>query len=387
MDILQLVFSLFVFLFFLGSAVFSAQLRVGLVPAMAPELPESMLWAYTLALLLLTLVCLPSVISSVSALSGRNPPRWMRASMPALIWLPVVLFALIILLRLVFLPEQPSQSMLSAGLTALAVALPAVWFLRLGAGNQWGKNPKRNSGLLTFSLSFTTYFILILEAVLIFAVVIGVLMALAHNPQVMKTLESLLPLLEGTALTPEELVELFTPLLSLPPILSGILVLVAVVIPMIEEAFKTLGVWLLKGRGITPAEGYIAGMVSGAGFALIEGLLNSAAAAGSASADWLIFVFGRFGGTLVHIFNGGLLGWTMVRHWQDKEHTKVWRTYLLTVVLHGIWNGIAILGLQPQAAAAENLTYILLVAYVMVLLAAFLLFSRKAQGQTTVPTA
>jgi len=200
-------------------------------------------------------------------------------------------------------------------------------------------------------------------------------------------LESLLPLLEGTALTPEELVELFTPLLSLPPILSGILVLVAVVIPMIEEAFKTLGVWLLKGRGITPAEGYIAGMVSGAGFALIEGLLNSAAAAGSASADWLIFVFGRFGGTLVHIFNGGLLGWTMVRHWQDKEHTKVWRTYLLTVVLHGIWNGIAILGLQPQAAAAENLTYILLVAYVMVLLAAFLLFSRKAQGQTTVPTA
>ena len=45
MSILQLVFSLFVFLFFLGSAVFTAQIRVGLGPAMAPELQETMLWA------------------------------------------------------------------------------------------------------------------------------------------------------------------------------------------------------------------------------------------------------------------------------------------------------------------------------------------------------
>ena len=381
MSNLQVVFSLFVFLFFLGSAIFSAQLRVGRVPAMAPELQETMLWAYTAALFMLALLCLPSVISSLSAASGGNPPRWLSTPMPALNWLPVVLFVLTLLIRLVILPEEPTPGFLPAGLTALAVVLPALWFLRLGAGSQWGKNSKRNSGLFTFSLSFTTYFILILEMVLFFAVVVGVLAALARNPQMMEVLENLLPLLEGANLAPEELIELLAPLLSTPPIFIGILLLVALVIPMIEEAFKTLGVWLLKGRGISPAEGFVAGIVSGAGFALVEGLLNSAAVASSTSTDWLGFVVGRLGGTLLHIFNGGLLGWALANAWQGKKPAKVVGIYFLTVLLHGIWNGLAILELSPQFIASGNLTYIFLAVYALILLVAFVLFSRKVGRQ------
>jgi len=285
------------------------------------------------------------------------------------------------LIRLVILPEEPTPGFLTAGLTALAVVLPALWFLRLGTGSQWGKNPKRNSGLLTFSLSFTTYFILILEMVLFFAVVVGVLAALVRDPQMMEALENLLPLLQGANLAPEELVELLTPLLSTPSIFISILLLVALVIPMIEEAFKTLGVWLLKGRGISPAEGFVAGIVSGAGFALVEGLLNSAAMASSASADWLGFVVGRLGGTLLHIFNGGLLGWAMANAWQGKKPAKVVGTYFLTVLLHGIWNGLAILELSPQVIVAANLTYIFLAVYALILLVAFVLFSRKVERQ------
>jgi RsiW-degrading membrane proteinase PrsW (M82 family) len=317
----------------------------------------------------------------MSALSGGDTPHWLSAPMPALNWLPVVLFVLTLVIRLVILPEEPTQGALPAGLTALAVVLPALWFLRLGAGSQWGKNPKRNSSLLTFSLSFTTYFILILEAVLFFAVVVGVLAALAHDPQMMEALENLLPLLQGANLAPEELVELLAPLLSTPPIFISILLLVALVIPMIEEAFKTLGVWPLKGRGISPAEGFVAGMVSGAGFALVEGLLNSAAMASSTSADWFGFVIGRLGGTLLHIFNGGLLGWAMARAWQGKKPAKVVGTYFLIVLLHGIWNGVAILELSPQVILAGNLAHIFLAVYALILLIAFVLFSRKVERQ------
>jgi hypothetical protein len=381
MSIFQLVFSLFVFLFFLGSAIFSAQLRVGLVPAIAPELQETMLWAYTAALFMLALLCLPSVFSSLSTASGGNPPRWLSAPMPALNWLPVVLFVLTLLIRLIILPEEPTPGFLPAGLTALAVVLPALWFLRLGARSQWGENCKRNSGLFTFSLSFTTYFILILEMVLFFAVVVGVLAALARNPQMMEVLENLMPLLEGANLAPEELIELLAPLLSTPPIFIGILLLVALLIPMIEEAFKTLGVWLLKGRGISPAEGFVAGMFSGAGFALVEGLLNSATVASSTSTDWLGFVVGRLGGTLLHIFNGGLLGWAMANAWQGKKPAKVVGIYFLTVLLHGIWNGLAILELSPQFIASGNLTYIFLAVYALILLVAFVLFSRTVERQ------
>jgi len=45
--------------------------------------------------------------------------------------------------------------------------------------------------------------------------------------------------------------------------------------------------------------------------------------ASSASADWLGFIVGRLGGTLLHIFNGGLLGWAMARAWQGKNQQEL----------------------------------------------------------------
>jgi len=384
MSVLQLVFSLVIFLLFLGGAVLAARLRVGVLPLASAGLQGGMLWSYSIALLMLALLCLPSIISSICTLTGGTQPRWLSAPMPALNWLPLALFVLVLVVRMLVMPDQPAGVIWPAVLTALAIALPAFWLLRLGAGKTWGQHAERNSGLLTFSFGFTTYFIMIVELVLVCAVVTGFLAAVAQNQAWFRAIQQLLLLYQRMELTPEKLNQLFMPLLSAPSILLGILLLVSLAIPLIEEAFKTLGVWLLKDRGITPVEGYLAGLVSGAGFALMEGLLNSPLVATGAPADWLVFALGRLGGTLLHIFNGGLMGWALARHWQDKEHHKVWGTYLLVVVLHGLWNAIAILGLNLQTyAMSETLTYSLMGIYLLVLLVAFILFSRSVHRQTT----
>jgi hypothetical protein len=71
----------------------------------------------------------------------------------------------------------------------------------------------------------------------------------------------------------------------------------------------------------------------------------------------------------------------MARAWQGKKPAKVVGTYFFTVLLHGIWNGLAILELNPQVIAAGNLTYIFLAVYALILLVAFVLFSRKVERQ------
>ena len=71
----------------------------------------------------------------------------------------------------------------------------------------------------------------------------------------------------------------------------------------------------------------------------------------------------------------------MARAWQGKKPAKVVGTYFLIVLLHGIWNGVAILELSPQVIVAGNLTYIFLAVYALILLMVFVLFSRKVERQ------
>jgi RsiW-degrading membrane proteinase PrsW (M82 family) len=113
-----------------------------------------------------------------------------------------------------------------------------------------------------------------------------------------------------------------------------------VITPLIEEVLKTLGVWLFVKRKLTPAEGYIAGMICGAGFALIEGLFNLAGAA--TPGDWVGLVIGRAGGSLLHVFTGGLIGWGLAETWRSGKFQKYLLAFLGALIIHGLWNALAV---------------------------------------------
>jgi RsiW-degrading membrane proteinase PrsW (M82 family) len=138
-------------------------------------------------------------------------------------------------------------------------------------------------------------------------------------------------------LNPDELLAALAPVLLTPRALALALLFVSVLVPLIEELFKPIGVWLLFGRKLTPAAGFAAGAISGAGYALFESL---ALTLGGDS--WATVVLARVGTAAVHILTSAITGWALVQAWQKRDFLRLLFAYTFGVILHGLWNGLAV---------------------------------------------
>jgi len=140
------------------------------------------------------------------------------------------------------------------------------------------------------------------------------------------------------------IIETFEPYLLHPITLGAGFIIVAVLVPVIEELFKPIGVWLLVRKNPSPSQGFAAGVISGTGFALFENFMLSA----STGADWSLVVGARIGTTFIHALTAGLTGWALTTAWQEKRYFRLGFTYLLAVAIHTLWNGLAVLAVIPD---------------------------------------
>jgi hypothetical protein len=134
------------------------------------------------------------------------------------------------------------------------------------------------------------------------------------------------------------------PYLTQPVIIFGGLIVIAVLVPLIEEFFKPIGVWLLINRKPTPSQGFSAGILSGAGFAIFENFALSA----STGEEWSLVVIARMGTSIIHIFTTGLTGWALAQAWQERRYFRLSVTYLVSVSIHALWNGLVMLSVIPE---------------------------------------
>ncbi len=163
------------------------------------------------------------------------------------------------------------------------------------------------------------------------------------------------------------------PYLVRPAVIGIVLLFVALIVPMIEELFKPIGVWLLAGSSPSPAAGFAVGALSGGGYAFIESLMLSGTAE-----QWSAAVLARAGTTAVHILTAALTGWALVQAWQKRGYLRLLLVYLLAVLIHGLWNGLTLLFSFQMLAELQDLTldlpYFQLIRYIapagLVLLAA-----------------
>ena len=130
-----------------------------------------------------------------------------------------------------------------------------------------------------------------------------------------------------------------------PPVFLTILFVFAVLIPAVEEMAKALGVGLL-GRWLRPhpARAFLLGIASGAGFALVENVLNVSLFEAS---FWLGAIVSRVMATVMHCATGGLTGWGWGELWSARRPARLALAYLGAVGIHGMWNGgvvITVLG-------------------------------------------
>jgi RsiW-degrading membrane proteinase PrsW (M82 family) len=134
--------------------------------------------------------------------------------------------------------------------------------------------------------------------------------------------------------------QIMLPFLLQPGILVTILFYAAALVPLTEELFKPLGVWLLIKRPLTPAQGFAGGVLSGAGYAALESLISASAQGGE---TWLTLITARTGTGIIHVAASGLVGWGLASFWQNRRWGVLILRYFGAVCLHGVWNLFSIL--------------------------------------------
>lgn len=288
---------------------------------------------------LIGLLALPAVILSLLRLLGREPRLpaalngWRWASILILLW-PLALAAGNMVAgssRLAWLLLPP--------LHLLAIGLPLWWLVEMARRRLPGGGLRRGWGVLSTALFVTTPTVVIVELLLIVGLVVMVILAIGVRPEWAQGVERLAERIALLQNNPQALLQVMRPLLTSPLVVYGALALLAGLVPMLEELFKPLAVWFLVGRQITPAEGFVAGAISGGGFALLESLMTLSAP----QADgWAALAIARAGTGLLHITTTALVGWAMANAWRSGDYLRLALAYLLAVIWHGTWNAISV---------------------------------------------
>ena len=339
-DLLLLIFSS---LGFLGLMARSATLAfTGMLsfnPGEMTSLASSMLDA--LAMLFCAGLLVPVLVYTIRRLKGQvvlpvaiQPVKFWQGSALVVIWLVIVIFGTVLtnLFAYGWVAATP--------LFLLGISLPILSLIWISAGGLPSMSRRRLWSVFGYGMVGGPLAAMLLEYMLIgiAAVVIGVLVV--ANPDLRTIIDQIkTQVANANAGDLQALLTVLAPYIMNPLVILSILVFAAVLAPLIEEAVKPAVIWFLRKRLRSSAEGFVLGALCGAGFAMMEGLL----AASGATQMWSFGLVGRAAASLMHITSSGLLGWAIASAQLKKRYRQLVLTYLLSVSIHGLWNGSAIM--------------------------------------------
>jgi RsiW-degrading membrane proteinase PrsW (M82 family) len=235
----------------------------------------------------------------------------------------------------------------------ITIGISILWLVYLGTRGISLGSRQRMWGVFGVGMVAGPFLSLLLEFVVILGVGIIGVGYLTRDPVVARELNEIAEIFLANPNQPADAVyEFFEPYLFQPVSIYALLSVAAVMVPLIEEFFKPIGVWLLLGRKPTPAQGFAAGVLSGAGFALFENFTMSA----SSGDEWSLVVLSRIGTSVIHIVVTGLTGWALAGAWREGRYLRLGVTYLVSVTIHGLWNGLVIMSVIPEFLP-ENVPY------------------------------
>ena len=373
------------FLAIVGAGLLFAAGSIGLVSSAIPGLQSVTLFNLAWVMLLVGLLCIPAVVYSVLEIRGKRfvsqPKRryFLVASAGILVWG---------LLVLLFKPVETSQQawLLLPPLVLLVTVLPLWWYFEIGRRGLTLSSPTQTWGVISFSLVFTLPVILALELLVLGLILVFGGIYISTSPAFTEQLAILQRMVSDPNFDPQILADMLTGLLARPGVIFGLLVVVSGVIPLLEEMFKPLAVWLFAGDKLTPAQGFVAGMLSGACFALWENL-TALSASGDGSGTFILVA--RVGTGLLHIVTAGMVSWGLASFWQSRRYLgRMIGAYVLAVMLHGLWNASGVLtGIGPMlqipieastiTQTVESVAVAMLITLVFVNLGLLLFFNAR----------
>jgi hypothetical protein len=275
----------------------------------------------------------------------------------------------------------------------LAIGLPIAVLLYFTVRNLPLGSLQRMWGVFGSGLILAPVLILGLEALALIAFVLLVIISITSQPQLVEQLSSLSQWLMTNEPSQEATLQALAPYLFRPSVILSVLTFGAILVPLIEELIKPIGVWLLVGRNLYPSAGFAAGAISGAGYALFESLVLT-----SGTQEWASLVVARIGTSVIHIVTAAMTGWALVLAWQRRRYLILAGTYLLAVTMHGLWNAITlffsfaslgelqgvVVKLPPVFKLADAAPYALLALAILGLLIMFVGNRRFTQTYRTI---
>ncbi len=236
-------------------------------------------------------------------------------------------------------------------LNILATGLPALWLVYFGTRGLIPGSPARKWGLFTSGLVLGPVIILVLEFIVLVVMSILAILWVLLDSSLSGQFTSLIYRLQNAGTNPETYLRIIMPLILNPGIIILAFAFVSVIVPMIEEALKPIGMWFLVGQKITPAQGFGYGVLSGVGFGLFENLGNTT---GGGEA-WALLASTRISTLLLHCLNAGLVGWALASAWSQRRYLRLVVTYFFAILLHGLWNGMAVMSFFSSLENFTNL--------------------------------
>lgn len=335
-----------------------------------------------LDLTLVSLLLVPSFVISLARLINRTispsippPPSWTIAIV--LFWPPLLLLADWLL------NFGGWTQYLFSIIRFLAIVLLAYWIF-LVAGYQLPRtSAQRNWGLLTASLMGGPLFSAMVEAAMGILLFIGFVALILLNPKMADEMNVLALRISTAGGDIDSLKRILFPYATRPGVIVALLFGFSILIPLIEEAIKPIGLWFLSRRKLTPSQGFLGGVISGAGFAIVENLFSANPVLGE---SWLLVTTARFGTTIIHMLAAGLTGWGLASVWNRRSYLKLAGAYLAAVMLHGIWNGMALfLGIellkQPELTPGGTALMIGLAAWALLALGLLLRINTRLRKE------
>ena len=260
-------------------------------------------------------------------------------------------------------------------LTIPAVVLPLGVLLALGTrklplGTRW-----QFWSVLGLGMTLAPLILFVLEAAVLIIIFIMVIAYIITQPDLAAELQRLSQQIMLLDPQSEAALDLLSPFLTKPGVIITAMAYIAILVPVLEEIFKPVGVWLFANRLESPAQGFALGALSGAGYALIEtiGVSNQ-------TGEWASLLFSRIGTGLLHITTSALMGAAIVLAWRERRYVRLIGTYFLAVLLHGLWNTFAMLftfsglaGLIGQTGLLSSLQPIMIITMSILAIGLFLI--------------
>ncbi len=395
--IILAIFNIFSALIAFGSAVLAAIYNV-FQPAFpintykGPAPFEAILLASTLALV--SVLFIPAAYYNIRQILEKDIPA--VSPKPLNVWQGFLLIAAwiasAVLAQLFF--NNETLKWFSAPFYLLSIILPAYFLLRLATGGLSAGSRLRVWSVLSTGMALGTSFAIVAEIGLLILGLAGVGVYLFLHPEQAPIVQQLANKLISAS-TLDDVMAAAGSLLSSPLTILVALLFFSVFTPLIEETAKSLTVWLMFNRLDSPAQGFVAGALSGAGFGLLESLLASATPDSSWSATLLV----RGMSTMMHILAASLTGWGIASYRLSKRPGRMVGMYALAMSLHGLWNASVVIiffgGMRvafnsgfsdPLGLAMVSFSALILIALCLALPISMGIFNRSIKGKVPSPS-